>query len=244
MVSNYFNPYMTSIETTPLLNPTTEVILQNQILVSKPSLPDKVPLFSPLNRFNPTLPTVQFDVPGVAAMRKYLASFSWSLSQAANAVLYTLDLDWDLLVKLAPLGSNKQALFNADYVRIGFENTNNAMYQGVLVAYYDPSPKNFWSTVMAVDLSIKEKMQFLTKALIEPKTRDSQYFDIPVNIPFNLFQYYTSDAELQDYIRGYSFGSIRVFVLSQLKTKSPTTSLNFRVTGEIGNYQTAGNKFV
>uniref|UniRef100_A0AAU8JPY0 Structural protein 1 n=1 Tax=Chipolycivirus sp. TaxID=2809300 RepID=A0AAU8JPY0_9VIRU len=235
---------MTSIETTPLLNPTTETRLQNQILVSKPSLPDKFPVFSPLNRYNPPLPTEQFDVPGVAAMRKVLGKFNWSLSNAENAEIFALDLDWNLLVGLAPLGSNKQALFNADYIRIGFENTNNAMYQGALVVYYDPSPKDYWTDVMKVTLGSKEKMQFLTKALVEPKTRDSQFFDIPINIPFNLFQYYSSNTELQSYIRNYSFGSVRLFVLTQLETKSPTTSLNFRVTGEIGNYQTAGNKFV
>jgi len=236
---------MTSIETTPLLNPASETRRQNQIIVSRPQLPDQIcNMFSPMIRTPTHLGTSQITIPQAAAMQKFIDKFLWKLSDTVNDQIYAIQLDIGFVKKLAPFGLNYQTFLNLKSVRLSFENTNNALYQGALLVYYDPSPdKNYFRDTIGLKIRAEQATQFLTRTLIEPKNRNGVAFDVDVTIPFELFKYSGAGA-INDYVRDYSFGSIKVMVLSQLETKSPTTSLNFRVVAEAVNFETAGNHFI
>lgn len=236
---------MTSIETTPLLNPTFVTVNQNQIIESKPALPPVNALsISSMPRFIEPLETQQIDIPGIADKEKYVDSFNWSLSHTSNTNLYTYELKLENLLRLAPLGTSVQSFVNVDAVEITILNTNQFAYQGSLIVYHDPSPDStYFPTQIGAAFTLNHKWQFPDLHLIEPKNRNPLVFRIPINIPFDLFQINHPDSANQYYVREYSFGRLKVDVNDALVTKAVTTSLNYRVRARLIKYQTAGSAF-
>jgi hypothetical protein len=237
---------MTSIETTPLLNPTFVTKNQNQIIESKPALPPVYALsISSMPRFIEHLETQQIDIPGIANKEKYIDRFSWRLNDTANSNLYTYELTLENLLRLAPLGTSVQSFVNIDAIELTIINTNQFAYQGSLIVYHDPSPDPaYYPQQIGTTLSLNHKWQFPDLHLIEPKNRNPLVFIIPINIPFDLFQINHPDTANQYYVRSYSFGRLKVDVNDDLVTKTQTTSLNFRVRARLIKYQTAGSAFV
>lgn len=239
---------MSQIETNPLLNPTTATFKQNQILVSRPPLPTILPTFqAPFIRKDEPFRTEQVDPTGVAAMQKFLGTFSWTLAATSGTLLFTYDLTLENLLAMAPFGTNVQAFANLESILFSIENTNNAFFQGSLIAFFDPAPSSFWATVYGSTIDNNKAFQFPGRFLIEPKTRNASQILIPINIPFNLFQILSDSSAqgiaLRDYVRNYSFGSLIVRVNTQLQTKSLLTSHHFRVTGLLNGLQLTGSNF-
>jgi hypothetical protein len=236
---------MTSIETTPLINDTTVIEHQNQILVSRPELtPAICNSFDTFYREITPFSTQQLNIPALAGMQRYNSNFLWKTSDNQNDEIFEIELDINTLRTFAPLGLDQQTFMNAKQVKISFHNTNNAFYQGGLLVYYDPSSSpDFFKKVYNIDLTLADKFQFKVWKLIEPKNRNGMSFIADIIIPFNLFKYNGNNPPIRNYVRNYSYGSIKVCVASPLETKSPTLSLNYRVTTEIIGYSTAGNNF-
>jgi hypothetical protein len=236
---------MSSIETNPLINNTIVTPHQNQLLVSRPELtPAMCNSFDTFYREITPFSTEQVNIPALAAMQRYNANFLWKTSDAENDELFDIQLDINTLRTFAPLGLDQQTFMNARAVKISFENTNNAFYQGALLVYYSPAPSsNFFNQVYGINLSLADKFQHKVWKLIEPKNRNGITFSVDMIVPFELFQYNSNQEDIKKYIRDYSYGSIKVVVATPLETKSPTLSLNFRVTTEIVGYSTAGNNF-
>lgn len=236
---------MSSIETTPLINNTIVTPHQNQLLVSRPELtPAMCNSFDTFYREITPFSTEQINLPSLAAMQRYNANFLWKTSDAENDELFDIQLDVNTLRTFAPLGLDQQTYMNAKAVKISFQNTNNAFYQGALLVYYDPSPtSNYINQVYGIKLSLADKFQYKVWKLVEPKNRNGITFSVDMIVPFELLQYNSNQTDIKQYIRNYSYGSIKVVVCTPLETKSPTLSLNFRVTTEIVGYSTAGNNF-
>lgn len=243
---------MTSVETTPLLNPTVAKYRQNQVLVEKPELPIlTAPSCSPFIRQSTSLATQQMDISAIAKMEKFDSSFMWKLSDQVGQILFSYECSIENLLKLAPLGNAVNVFMNAKSLKLTIHNTNNFSYQGMLLLYFDPSPTSaFYVDSYGFPVNETAVWQFLDRTVMEPNTRDAQSIVANINIPFDLFQYvYTNDLvtsppAIQNYINNYSFGRINLMVVSGLQTTATTTNLEYRVTLEVDGFEYAGNKFV
>jgi len=236
---------MTSIETSPLLNPTFVSQNQNQIIESKPPLPPIHALsISNMPRYIEPLQTEQIDVPGIADKEKYYTSFTWGLSNTSNSVVFSFELTIGNLLPFAPLGTTVQSFVNMKSFQLTIKNTNNFTFQGSLLSYHDPSPaSNYFNNIVGQSKYLTHKWQFPDVHLIEPKNRNPLVWNIPINLPFDLFQINHPNVDASSYILTYSFGRIEVCVNDVLTTTSPVTTLNFRVHCKLNEYSTAGNAF-
>lgn len=242
---------MTSVETTPLLNPTVANYRQNQVLIEKPQLPELyAPTCSPLVRTSTSLATQQMDITSIAKVEKFHDSFRWRLTDNVSDVIFDYECTIDNLLKLAPLGSTLNVFMNAKSLRLTIHNTNNMSYQGCLLLYFDPAPTpDYYEKSFGLTVTDLQAWQFLDRTVMQPNTRDSQTIVTNINIPFDLFQYEYQNSlvpappAIETYIKNMSFGRIRVMVVSKLQTTSVTTDLQYRVTLEVDGFEYAGNKF-
>jgi len=236
---------MSTLETTPIINTTSTTVHQNQTIESKQALPiEFASIVDPMLDLKISIPTQMINIPSIANMEKYISSFNWSLAQTSGTEIYSYPVTIQTIMNLSTFGRNRQAFVNMKSLSLFFRNTNNFAYQGSLILSYVPEPiQNFHHRLFNRALGVNETFQLMNRRILEPKNRDPIEINIPIDIPFELFHYLTSVSGVEDYVRLYQIGTVRVIVNVPLETKSPTTSLNFRVSGLINQLQTAGNVF-
>lgn len=232
---------MSQIETNPLVNPTIVQTNPNQLISTLPAV--QVSDFSdynPLSRHVSSFSIPQTNWIAIAETEKYYDNFTWTTTSTGS--LKILEFTWANLQKLMPIGLDVNSYVNLDTILVTIKKTDNPFYQGSLVIAYDPTPTdNYYETFHNFSLSMNHIWQF-QKVFLSPKTSGDIILKIPLNFPFEFLKHGSVSA-LETYLRNYSFGRIRMYVMDPLATMSPVTSLKFSVRAQLCNASTSGLKF-
>nr|UNY41964.1 MAG: capsid protein [Picornavirales sp.] len=232
---------MSFLQTDPIVTQTSVVSHPNQQLLTRttPSIPIDFPLYREKTPFFNPPATIQ----GIAEMEKPIQQMVWSTASLKDSVIFHIDLDYAFLeLHAIKFGLNRQAYSNFDTIKISFRRTDQANYQGLLLAVFDPSPSdNYLNAIFGVTRDSKTEYQLKVFKEIEPKNVDDVEFEIPFHIPFEMIQMFNNPVA--NYHKFYSFGNIRVIVVDPLVTTNTKQSISYRTAVSLVNYKTVGNVF-
>lgn len=242
---------MSQTETNPLNNPTVRVANPNQLMdVLPPSqLTDhRLDGQDFLRMHENPLRMLQMDWLKLPQKNKYFASFDWTTT--STGVVNTQQINHSFVQNLIPVGSTFNTFFNYDNLFISVKNANNPFYAGLLLQTWDNAPSStYYVDILGFNsLTAVEQWQF-SHQFISPKTDGETNCMIPINYPFAYFKNVStptsspSELALDTYISSYTFGFLRHFVLSPLKTTSTILNQNLTLSGQLLDLSTAGLNF-
>jgi len=232
---------MSFLQTDPIVTQTSVVTHPNQQLLTRstPSIPIEFPFYREITPFFNPPATIQ----GVAEMEKPIKQVVWSTSSLKDSVIFHIDLDYAFLLEYAiKFGANRQAYSNFDMIKISFRRTDQANYQGLCIAVFDPSPSDsYLNAVFGIKRDSRTEYQLKVYKEIEPKNTDDIEFEIPFHIPFEMIQMFNNPVA--NYHNFYSFGTIRITVVDPLVTTNTKQSISYRAAVSLEKYTTVGNVF-
>jgi hypothetical protein len=234
---------MSFLETAPLVNPTTVISKPNQQIFSNVSPP--INHYSPIIREQTFFKNPPPTISNIAYMEKPIAEFRWNTSNQKDTILFNIDLDLATLQNLIGFGYEQQSFLNFDTISCVLRRTDMANYQGLALMVFDPAPiRDYYTSVFGIDYAVKNDFQLAMTKMIEPKTAEDIVFNIPFHVPFEMLgiSNYVGDPT-NAYFRSYSFGTIRISVVTPLETTNAKQQISYRFAMYLNNLQTTGNVF-
>jgi hypothetical protein len=237
---------MSQVETNPLLNPTITETKPTQILQTLPSgtvtdfkRDDK----SLIRTQGKIFSSPQLDWVKLAQKNKWIFTYRWPVNDSSIWMNYHVRIR-DIL-NAVPIGTSFNAFGNFNTIKFSIKPTNNAYFKGCSILYWLPAPNSaFFSTFYSIANGNLSKLWQLPHALISPKTSEQIDIYIPFNYPFEFFRTQqlgnTLQSVLSTYQLDYTLGFIRARPIVNLETTGTLTGLDFNVSIEVLDFETAG----
>jgi len=240
---------MSQLETTPELNPTRiESHPTQEMLVKEPMIvvDFRTTPSESIRHESSAFSIEQLDWVKIASKNKYIETFTWTV----GSTVPWMEKEFTIadILPLIPIGLKYNSYANFNTVLISIKPTNNAYFAGLSALCWDNAPSLNYYDKYNINLTNARKFQF-QKIMISPKDSGEINFLIPLNFPFEFikivqtgttYPYLGRLNAMAAYMNRYVLGRVRTAVLSVLATTSTLTSLQFTMSGQVLDLQTAG----
>lgn len=242
---------MSQLTTTPLLNPTTQITLPNQRIFAQLPIQDSSKsiqdMFSNTDK-DSALKTMQPSWVTYPNKSKFLKSFVWTLG-SITPNWFNVKITYAMLSDFIPTGPEYQSFIQMANVVFTISRTDNAYFAGWSKIVYCPIDLEYIQDYFDVDLTNRPHSFLMKSWDVDPQSSEDIEIEIPLNYLFNFIKTPSSGdlypiIGINSYMMNLPLGELFSTVVSPLKSKSINTNLTYRLGIKIGDYRSAGSKFI
>jgi len=241
---------MSMIQTDPIVNPTTEVVLPNQVLESQ-EIDQNVDLsFHNQEMIKPSLPIPINQMTFTTYPMKnkpIIDPFIWTTIMNPGLVK-VIKVNWTLLKQLIPAGLNINSFLNGGTAILNIKNTNNAFFQGLVKVIWEPTPLDLFKSEFTGSPTTLGDYWQMNGSIITPDTKMETNLLLPFNFPWRMLPISGTpvlyDVDLAEYFEDYVFGFIRFVVYSKLRSNNALTQLVYSLNLQLMDTELKGTKII